>query len=64
MEEEKNIQKDNKAKWHEKKHRRKLMYNKWIVKNIPFYFFKYGLRYARRAWRSNWFLWRTHLLNI
>ncbi|HSV11384.1 MAG TPA: FtsL-like putative cell division protein [Hanamia sp.] len=39
MAEEKNIREDHKTKKHEKKHRRNLMYNKWIVKNIPFYFF-------------------------
>jgi cell division protein FtsL len=39
MAEEKNIHEDHKTKSHEKKHRRKVMYNRWIVKNIPFYFF-------------------------
>lgn len=39
MEEGKNITGEHKTKKHKKKHRRKLMYNKWIVKNIPFYFF-------------------------
>lgn len=39
MAEENKMQEDKKLKAEHKKHRRKLMYNKWIVKNIPFYFF-------------------------
>jgi len=39
MTEENNITEDKKTRGEHKKHRRKLMYNKWIVKNIPFYFF-------------------------
>jgi predicted membrane protein len=36
---EKNINEEKKAKAPHKKHQRNLMYNKWLVKNIPFYFF-------------------------
>lgn len=36
---EKNISEDKKAKTYQKKRSRNLMYNRWIVKNIPFYFF-------------------------
>jgi len=36
--EEQNIHTEKKANGAKKRHRR-LMYNKWIVKNIPFYFF-------------------------
>ena len=39
MAEENKITEDKKARAEHKKHRRRLMYNKWIVKNIPFYFF-------------------------
>ncbi len=39
MEEKQNIKKENKAKLLRKKGRRGLLYNKWIVKNIPFYLF-------------------------
>ena len=39
MAEENKITEDKKARGEHKKHRRRLMYNKWIVKNIPFYFF-------------------------
>ncbi len=39
MAEENKIPDDKKTRSHQKRHRRKLMYNKWIVKNIPFYFF-------------------------
>ena len=39
MTEENKITEDKNARVEHKKHRRKLMYNKWIVKNIPFYFF-------------------------
>lgn len=39
MEEQQNIKKENKAKLLRKKGRRVLLYNKWIVKNIPFYLF-------------------------
>jgi len=43
MEEKQNIQKENKAKLLRKKARRVLLYNKWIVKNIPFYLFAAAL---------------------
>ena len=33
------IQEEKKINRHAKKKRRGLMYNRWIVKNIPFYFF-------------------------
>lgn len=36
---EENINTVKKASTREKKKRRGLMYNRWIVKNIPFYFF-------------------------
>ncbi len=36
---ETNINVDKKIKASNKKRRRGLMYNRWIVKNIPFYFF-------------------------
>jgi hypothetical protein len=36
---EENINEEKKANATHKKHRRNLMYNKWLVKNIPFYFF-------------------------
>lgn len=36
---EKNINEEKKLNTPHKKHRRNLMYNKWLVKNIPFYFF-------------------------
>ncbi len=39
MEEEQNIKKENKAKLLRKKGRRVLLYNRWLVKNIPFYLF-------------------------
>lgn len=39
MEEENKIPEDKKTRGRNRSHRRKLMYNKWIVKNIPFYFF-------------------------
>ncbi|MEO9020926.1 MAG: FtsL-like putative cell division protein [Ginsengibacter sp.] len=39
MSTEKNINEEKKIKDHPKKGRRMLMYNRWIVKNIPFYFF-------------------------
>ena len=40
--EEQNIHSENKTD-SSRKRRRKLMYNKWIVKNIPFYFFAAAL---------------------
>ena len=39
MEEQQNIKKENKARLLRKKGRRILLYNRWIVKNIPFYLF-------------------------
>jgi hypothetical protein len=36
---EKNIAEKNKINNHAKKRRRFFQYNKWLVKNIPFYFF-------------------------
>jgi hypothetical protein len=36
---EENINTDKRANARAKKKRRGLMYNRWIVKNIPFYFF-------------------------
>jgi hypothetical protein len=39
MAEEQNIKKENKVKLLSKKGRRVLLYNRWIVKNIPFYLF-------------------------
>jgi hypothetical protein len=39
MQDEKNINEEEKIIRGQKKHRRNLMYNQWIVKNIPFYFF-------------------------
>ena len=36
---EKTISEENETVHHPKKGRRMLRYNKWIVKNIPFYFF-------------------------
>lgn len=35
----KNINEEKKINVPHKKHRRNLMYNRWLVKNIPFYFF-------------------------
>ena len=40
---ENNIPEDKKIKERHKKKRRGLMYNRWIVKNIPFYFFTAAL---------------------
>jgi hypothetical protein len=40
---EKNENIKEKINAHPKKRRRRLMYNKWIVKNIPFYFFTAAL---------------------
>lgn len=39
MPEKQNINKATKQKLFSKKNRKKLFYNKWIVKNIPFYLF-------------------------
>lgn len=39
---EDNLHNENKTKGAKKRHR-KLMYNRWIVKNIPFYFFTASL---------------------
>ena len=36
---EKNIEEDKKINKRPKRKRRVLQYNKWLVKNIPFYFF-------------------------
>ena len=39
MAEEQNINKENKRKSFLKKNRRRLLYNKWLVNNVPFYLF-------------------------
>jgi len=39
MAEEQNINIENKKKYFRKRNRRSLLYNKWLVKNIPFYLF-------------------------
>lgn len=43
MSDQQNINEANKNKFPRKKWRRKLMYNKWLVKNIPFYLFAAAL---------------------
>ena len=43
MTDEQNINEVNKSKPSRKKWRMKLMYNKWLVKNIPFYLFAAAL---------------------
>jgi hypothetical protein len=39
MAEEQNKNIENKKKYFRKRNRRSLLYNKWLVKNIPFYLF-------------------------
>lgn len=43
MAEEQNINKEKKEKFLRKRNRKKLFYNRWLVKNIPFYFFASAL---------------------
>jgi hypothetical protein len=43
MSDQQNINEANKNKFPRKKWRMKLMYNKWLVKNIPFYLFAAAL---------------------
>src|ERR1035437_9993039 len=43
MAEEQNINKGSKKKSFRKKNRRRLFYNRWLVKNIPFYLFAAAL---------------------
>ena len=43
MAEEQHINKESKKKSFPKKNRRRLLYNRWLVKNIPFYLFAAAL---------------------
>lgn len=43
MEENQDINKENKKKFFRKNNRKRLFYNRWLVKNIPFYLFASAL---------------------